>query len=174
MGWVRKGGLRGPQGERGPQGAQGPKGDPGATEWGGIGGKPSAYPPEPHSHSLDEVGGVHGAARIYAGELSSEIDRNGHLVLWTNDQFQAAFGDAPSRCAIAVNNRAAGGSGIFLATPRWNGTAVYSTAMSVSNGVVAPVAGNGTKVPVCYIVAVLSGRSALSGGEDSPTVIPDI
>lgn len=164
-------GERGPAGERGPQGPAGPKGDPGATEWGAISGKPGAFPPEEHAHALRDVGGVTGAARLYAGAKAAEVDANGHVMLWGNDEFGELFGDSPSRCVISVCNRAAGGSGIFLATPRWNGSAVYTTAMQVSGGGVSVAKGGaGVSVPVGYLVAVLGGGIVR---EDAPTVVPE-
>lgn len=37
--------ITGPKGDEGPQGVQGPPGPPGTTDWAGITGKPSTYPP---------------------------------------------------------------------------------------------------------------------------------
>ena len=54
-----------------------------------------------------------------------------------------------------MSNRASGGSGIFLATPRWNDSAVYTTQMSVQDGVVKAVPGvSQAATPVAYFVAV--------------------
>ena len=79
----------------------------------------------------------------------------GHIKLWTNTEFQGKFGAAPKDCFIAVSNRASGSSGIFLASPRWNESAVYTTQMSVQDGVVKAVpGGNEVTTPVAYFVAV--------------------
>lgn len=54
-----------------------------------------------------------------------------------------------------MSNRASGISGIFLASPRWNGDAVFTTQMSVQDGVVKAVPGvNQSTTPVAYFVAV--------------------
>jgi len=48
-------GPPGPQGPQGPQGDRGEPGLPGPTTWGGIDGKPTAYPPEPHTHAVADL-----------------------------------------------------------------------------------------------------------------------
>ena len=76
----------------------------------------------------------------------------GHVQLWTTDEFESAFGASPKDCCICVNNAASGGSGIWLATPRWNGTAVFTTALTLTGGHIVSVPGGGD-VPVNYLVA---------------------
>lgn len=96
------------------------------------------------------------AGRLFSGDLGRlSADGVGHIKLWTNTEFQGKFGAAPKDCFIAVSNRASGSSGIFLASPRWNESAVYTTQMSVQDGVVKAVPG-GSEVttPVAYFVAV--------------------
>lgn len=94
------------------------------------------------------------AGRLFSGDLGRlGVDGAGHIQLWTNAEFKSKFGVEPSDCFIAVSNRASGGSGIFLATPRWNGNAVFTTQMSVQDGVVKAVPGSsGATTPVAYFV----------------------
>lgn len=93
---------------------------------------------------------------MFAGDLGRlSIDSAGHIKMWTNDEFKKLFGAEPKDCFIAANNRASGISGIFLSTPRWNGEAVFTTQMSVQNGVVKAVPGvDDATTPVAYFVAV--------------------
>lgn len=92
-------------------------------------------------------------SRIACGYLGrKEIDSVGHVQLWTTDEFESAFGASPKDCCIYVNNAASGGSGIWLATPRWNGTAVFTTALTLTGGHIVSVSGGGD-VPVNYLVA---------------------
>lgn len=93
---------------------------------------------------------------MFAGDLGRlSVDGAGHIKMWTNDEFKKQFGAEPKDCFIAASNRASGVSGIFLSTPRWNGEAVFTTQMSVQNGVVKAVPGVGdATTPVAYFVAV--------------------
>lgn len=158
--WKPKGSLKGPQGERGPQGQQGPQGPKGepttvdaalsSTSTNPVQNKAVAAKFKDVQDSLGHAG------RLFSGDLGRlNPDAAGHIKLWTNAEFQSKFGANPKDCFIAVSNRASGGSGIFLATPRWNDNAVYTTQMSVQDGVVKAVPGvSGTTVPVAYFVAV--------------------
>lgn len=155
--WMPKGSLKGPQGERGPQGPQGPKGEPttvdaalSSTSTNPIQNKAVAVKFKDVQDSLGHAG------RLFSGDLGRlPVDGAGHIKLWTNAEFQSKFGASPKDCFIAVSNRASGGSGIFLATPRWNDSAVFTTQMSVQDGVVKAVPGvSGATTPVAYFVAV--------------------
>lgn len=98
--------------------------------------------------------------KLYAGALGrKEVDSYGHVQLWTQAEFQEAFGASPQDCLIAVNSRNSGGSGFWLATPRFNGSAVWTTCVTRSeDGSVVTVqpsdTGQGQTVPVAYLVAV--------------------
>lgn len=147
-------GDRGPAGERGPQGPQGAAAvtDPELSETSGNAVRNSAVTKE--INSLRDS--VSHAGRIFAGDLGKlAVDGGGHIRLWTTDEFREAFGAEPKECFIAASNRASGSSGISLSSPRWNGEAVFVTQMSVKDGAVKPVPGDGvTKVtPVAYFVA---------------------
>lgn len=105
---------------------------------------------------LNEVDGrTAKAGAVYSGTLGKvAVDRNGHAHLWTTEAFCKAFGTDPSNCYIGVSNRASGSSGIWLATPRWNGTSVYTTQLSLQpDGTVKAVAGDDSaSLPVAYVV----------------------
>ncbi len=106
---------------------------------------------------IDEVDArTGGAGRIFSGTLGKvAVDRNGHAQLWTTEEFRKAFGADPNDCFVAVSNRASGGSGIWLATPRWNGTSVYTTQLEARDGAIMVVPGDGSAtLPVAYFVAV--------------------
>ena len=96
------------------------------------------------------------AGRVFSGDLGKLApDRNGNIQLWTTDDFKRAFGAEPKNCFIAVSSRASGSSGIWLATPRWNGNAVFTTQLSTqTDGAVRVVPGDGNPLtPVAYLVA---------------------
>lgn len=96
------------------------------------------------------------AGRVFSGDLGKLApDRNGNIQLWTTDDFKRAFGAEPKNCFIAVSNRASGGSGIWLATPRWNENAVFTTQLSTrTDGAARVVPGDGNSfTPVAYLVA---------------------
>lgn len=178
-------GERGPQGQQGPQGpkgdagATGPQGPQGKQGVQGIQGPQGATGPAGAAAVTDSAlsttstnavrnsvvtteinklrDSVSHAGRMFAGDLGRLSDDGaGHIKLWTNAEFQSKFGANPKDCFIAVSNRASGGSGIFLATPRWNDNAVYTTRMSVQDGVVKAVPGVSVDdtTPVAYFVAV--------------------
>lgn len=97
------------------------------------------------------------AGTIYSGTLGKvAADRNGHVALWSTEDFKRTFGVNPKDCYIGLSNRASGESGIWLATPRWNGSYVYTTQLATqSDGSVKAVAGDGSNIlPVAYIVIV--------------------
>ncbi len=158
--WKPKGSLKGPQGERGPQGQQGPQGPKGepttvdaalsSTSTNPVQNKAVAAKFKDVQDSLGHAG------RLFSGDLGRlSIDGAGHIKMWTNDEFKKLFGAEPKDCFIAANNRASGVSGIFLSTPRWNGEAVFTTQMSVQDGVVKAVPGvDDATTPVAYFVAV--------------------
>ena len=69
-----------------PRGAKGDKGDTGTTEWSGITGKPSTFPPSTHTHAdkADLVGGQVPTSQLPAVALSKPFpvaDRAGMLAL---------------------------------------------------------------------------------------------
>ena len=175
-------GLQGPQGPKGPkgeQGEQGLRGATGATGPQGIQGPKGATGPAGAAAVTDSAlsttstnavrnsvvtteinklrDSVSHAGRMFSGDLGRlSADGAGHIKMWTNDEFKKQFGAEPKDCFIAANNRASGISGIFLSTPRWNGEAVFTTRMSVQNGVVkaVPSVGGDDTTPVAYFVAV--------------------
>lgn len=142
---------------RGPKGDQGDKGDPTTVD--AVLSESSANPIQNKAVAVkfkDVQDSLGHAGRLFSGDLGKlSADGAGHIKLWTNAEFQGKFGAAPKDCFIAVSNRASGSSGIFLASPRWNESAVYTTQMSVQDGVVKAVPGGSeATTPVAYFVAV--------------------
>lgn len=176
--WTKIGNIRGPQGAQGATGATGPQGPQGKQGPQGIQGPKGATGPAGAAAVTDSAlsttstnavrnsvvtteinklrDSVSHAGRMFAGDLGRlSIDGAGHIKMWTNDEFKKLFGAEPKDCFIAASNRASGISGVFLSTPRWNGDAVFTTQMSVQNGVVKAVPGVGdATTPVAYFVAV--------------------
>ncbi len=165
--WMPKGSLKGPQGvqgERGPQGATGPRGPQGAPGKDAVTdaylstSSQNAVRNSVVSNEINSIKGMfNGIQRIYSGRLPKmTVDGAGHMKLWTNAQFRSAFGADPDKCAIMVNNPASGSSGLFLASPRWNGDAVFTTRMAVQSDLtVRAVGGDGTSSTAAnYIVIV--------------------
>ena len=96
-------------------------------------------------------------AKIYSGTLGRKsIDAYGHIELWSAKEFEDSFGVSPQDAFIAVSNRASGVSGIWLATPRFNGTSVFTTALATSGSSIAVIdssmQGGDSSVPVAYLV----------------------
>lgn len=142
---------------KGPQGAKGDKGDPTTVD--AVLSKDSTNPIQNKAVATkfqDVQDSLGHAGRLFSGDLGRlSIDGTGHIKLWTNAEFKEKFGAEPKDCFIAVSNRASGSSGIFLASPRWNGDAVFTTQMSVQDGVVKAVPGvSQAATPVAYFVAV--------------------
>lgn len=142
------------------KGAPGPKGDNGdPTTVDAVLSESSANPIQNKAVAVkfkDVQDSLGHAGRLFSGDLGRlSIDGAGHIKLWTNAEFKEKFGAEPMDCFIAVSNRASGSSGIFLASPRWNGEAVFTTQMSVQDGVVKAVPGvSQAATPVAYFVAV--------------------
>lgn len=83
--------------------------------------------------------------------LNAYSDRLGNIPIWTKEEFESEFGMNPMLASISVCNRASGASGIFLATPRFNGESVYTTMLSAQGGTVA-VEQYETMVPIAYTI----------------------
>lgn len=97
------------------------------------------------------------AGTIYAGFLPKKpVDAAGHILVWTDAEFRDAFGAEPKDAFISVANPASGISGIFLSSPRWNGSGVYTTQMKVDGSYIKPVGGDGStpSTAINYLVAV--------------------
>lgn len=142
---------------RGPKGDQGDKGDPTTVD--AMLSESSANPIQNKAVATkfkDVQDSLGHAGRLFSGDLGRlSTDGAGHIKLWTNAEFKEKFGAEPKDCFIAVSNRASGSSGLFLASPRWNGDAVFTTQMSVQDGVVKAVPGvSQSTTPVAYFVAV--------------------
>lgn len=97
-------------------------------------------------------------AKIYAGSLGrKDVDAFGNVELWTGSAFQSSFGCSPQDAFIAVFNRNSGGSGFWLAPPRFNGDSVWTTVCARSEeGYVVTMARSEEDqfldVPVAYLV----------------------
>lgn len=83
--------------------------------------------------------------------LNAYSDTLGNIPIWTKEEFESEFGMNPMLASISVCNRASGASGIFLATPRFNGKSVYTTMLSAQGGTVA-VEQYETMVPIAYTI----------------------
>ncbi len=85
------------------------------------------------------------------------MDAVGNIQLWTEEEFRSAFGASPDDAFIAASNRNSGGSGIWLSTPRFNGSDVFCTALKYGDDdriVKVPPGGVAYDVPVAYLVVV--------------------
>lgn len=114
--------IQGPQGVQGPQGIQGiqgPQGDPGptgpagTTEWSGLTGVPTSFPPSTHTHTTAEIDGLDASlasklnqtevdARVAAGV--AQIVDQAPTTMDTLNELAAALGDDPN-FATTVSNQ---------------------------------------------------------------------